>query len=412
MTSALTPTAARQFRVMIVISLVFVLANTSVVPVLPLAVGTFGVSRAGASLLLSSFALGRLAFDSIAGVLGDRFGIRTVAMVACLVFLAGSLGTVATDSYTLLLVARVAQGIGSSLYMTVAMAHVIHIAPFGSVGQLLSLYQGIVLIGMSVGPGLGGLLVERFGFRGPFAVHVLFAVFALVVSQITMRGSEFGAPERSSDADTRVAVAVERRAALRRLVHDPAFVLVLVVAFVIFNIRSGVLNTLVPLFAAERLRLGPSLVGALVTAGALGNLVVLLHAGTSVDRLGRTTVLRRSLIAMALVLIGLSTVHAPLLVLFLVVSLGAVKGYSGVVPGTVVADLAAPQVRKTSVGLLRTSTDAGLLTGPMIAGALADGIGFAGGFLVAASVVAASLLLVRYLRETGEVLDPPGRRLH
>lgn len=407
----------------VVVSFFFILGVSIVVPMLPLVVDAYGVTRAGGGLLLSSFALGRLAFDLLAGVLGDRFGIRRVAVLACVVTVLASLVAAATPSYPVLLGARVAQGAGSALYMTVAVSQVITLAPDGHVGRLLAIYQGVILAGVSLGPALGGLLTQAWGIAGPFLMYAAFGVGGALVALRWMpghdregAGASAGTSGEAAPAGAAGAAAGPAAAAagttparwpqIRRLLADRTFALVLLTAFTVFAVRAGLGQTLVPLLAAERFGLSGSTIGLVLTAGAAGNLLVLAHAGRLVDRAGRRRTVRTGLLATLPVAVGLALVTSPWLLFLLAAGLGVAKGYAAVVPASVLSDLASPQIRSTAVGIQRMTTDLGLLVGPFVAGAMADHLGFASAFLLTAGFVAASALTTAGMRETAPQPEP------
>lgn len=387
----------------VVVSFFFILGVSIVVPMLPLVVDAYGVTRAGGGLLLSSFALGRLAFDLVAGVLGDRFGIRRVAVLACVVTVLASLVAATTPSYAVLLAARVAQGAGSALYMTVAVSQVITLAPDGHVGRLMAIYQGVILAGVSLGPALGGLLTQAWGIAGPFLMYAGFGVGGALVALRWMPGHDREGAGAAGDQEAGEAAgggAPARWPQIRRLLADRTFALVLLTAFTVFAVRAGLGQTLVPLLASERFGLSGGVIGLVLTAGAAGNLLVLAHAGRLVDRAGRRRTVRTGLLATLPVAVGLALVTSPWLLFLLAAGLGVAKGYAAVVPASVLSDLASPRIRSTAVGIQRMTTDFGLLVGPFVAGAMADHLGFASAFLLTAAFVAAITLTTAGMRET------------
>jgi MFS family permease len=383
----------------VLISFLLILGVTIVAPLLPVIVDEYGVSRAGAGMLLSSFAIGRLAFDIVAGVLGDRFGIRRVTLVACLLTITSSLFAATAPPYEWLLAARVGQGIGSALYMTVAMRHVMDLAPEGHVGRLLAIYQGVVLAGVSAGPIVGGVVAQFAGLSGTFLLYGAFGVAGLVVAWLllpkerpTGRSAEEPAttPERSSTL-------------VRRLLADPTFLLVLFATFAIFWARSGVGSTMLPLLASERFAFSETAIGTLLTALVVGNLLVIAHAGRSVDRAGRRSQLIRSMAVTAPIIAGFALITAPWALFAAAALIGGVKGYASVVPGVVVSDLADKRVRGTAVGIQRMMTDLGILLGPVSAGALVDRWGFTTAFVAAGVGIGVVALAVTFMRETGPI---------
>lgn len=390
-----------------IISFLFILGVSIVVPLLPVIVSEYGVTRAGAGMLLSSFALGRLAFDIIAGTLGDRFGIRRVAIIACSLTVVSSVLAATSPPYELLLVARVGQGVGSALYMTVAMRNVMDLAPEGHVGRLLAIYQGTILAGVSAGPIVGGLIAQAAGLAGTFLLYGLFGLIGLVLAWRLLPAR---APVVERTAAEEQASEESRSTLVRRLLADPTFLLILLATFGVFWIRSGVGNTGLPLLASETFGFSEAAIGALLTALVVGNLVVIAHAGRLVDRAGRRPLLVRSLTVSAPIVAVFALVTAPWALFVAVALLGAIKGYASVVPAVVISDLADKRVRGTAVGIQRTMADLAILVGPVSIGALVDRVGFGAAFVIAAAATAAMAFAVSFMRETGSPVERVARR--
>ena len=103
-------------------TLVIMLGSSVISPVLPLLAQEFGVSYAGAGVLVSAFAVGRIPADFIGGALVDRVSPRLVASSgAALVALSAALSALA-QSFPALLWYRLIGGVGSALVTSTAMA--------------------------------------------------------------------------------------------------------------------------------------------------------------------------------------------------------------------------------------------------------------------------------------------------
>lgn len=386
------------------VAFLLMLGFSLVSPLVPTVVADFGISRAQGGLLLTSFALGRLSFNLIGGILGDRYGIRQLALASCIVTVAASVMAAFTDLYGVVLLARVVQGAGSGLYMTVTVGYVLRIAPAGHVAKLLSFHQTAILLAVTAGPGLGGVIAEFAGFRGTFLAYALFALSGVVPSIRWLPSTPPGGEDNKQL--TAGQIKRERRASLRRLLSHRSFIIVMAVGFIVFALRAGYGNTVLPLFAVERFGLSEAQVGLVLTAAAVGNLLVLLHAGRTVDDLGRRAVLVRSMIVLTLVTAAFHGMISPWIILLVSFMLGAVKGYAAVVPHAVLSDLADPRVRNTGVAILRMTTDSGILVGPVVAGALVDSFGFATSFWTGLVAVALVTAISFGMRETSTMADP------
>lgn len=373
------------------VSFCLILGTSLVVPALPLITETYALSLAHGGLFISSFSVGRLLFDVAGGLLGDRVGVRRVALSACvgtaLVSVVGAL----SPSYPLMLAVRVAQGIGSALYMTAAFAHVLSLVPSASAGRLIATYQAVMLAGMSLGPLVGGVVTDVWGVPGPFLVYAGFGVLGLVASYRWLPSNK--------KAVLRVNERLGVGATLRPLVVEMTFLLSMLGAFALFSARAGIVNALIPLYTEDVLGLSATEIGMLLTVFGVGSLVIMRHAGIIIDRSGRRSVLVLSLIAMGLLTAVVPFVHA-LGLLAVVAALGAAKGYGAVVPGAVVADVAAPTNLGTAIGLQRTVMDGGMVLGPYLTGAISDEFGFPTTFVVTGLALALIGLLLCRMKET------------
>src|SRR5919109_328845 len=85
-----------QVLIISLMTLVIMLGSSVISPVLPLLAQDFGVSYAGAGVLVSVFALGRIPFSFIGGAMVDRWSPRFVAMSgAALVTVSAALSALA-----------------------------------------------------------------------------------------------------------------------------------------------------------------------------------------------------------------------------------------------------------------------------------------------------------------------------
>ncbi len=376
-------------------------------PALPRIAAHYDVSTAEVALLLTAFALGRLVFSLPGGMIADRLGFKRVAVVGCAVTAAGALYAVTLPSFWALVAAQVVQGLGSALYTTAALAAILADAPEHRIGRVTALYQGVILAGMTSAPAIGGLAVRFLGLPGPFLVYGIAAGVGLAISVWRVPSVDAATAARA-DGSSEPGGEVDRRRLLAELLRHRAVPLVLALSFGVFWVVSGVRNTLIPVFAETVLGLGPVASGWLLTAAGFGSLAVLRHAGRAIDR-GRRPVLVAGTLAMAVSVAALALAVDPWVLAGVTLLLGVTRGYAGVVPVTVIVDVADRRVQGTAIGLQRTATGLGLTVGPYTAGLLVDGVGYAATFVGVGAVLAGLALLGLRTPETG-VAPPVTRR--
>ena len=141
-------------------SLVIMLGSSIISPGLPLYAREFGVSYAGAGLLVSSFALGRLAFDYVGGALADRMSPRLLTTAGALITAIAAFLCALASSFTWLVAYRAVEGVGSAFYVITIMALFARTVSAEQMGKAMGFYQSMILLGVSFGPTIGGIVAE------------------------------------------------------------------------------------------------------------------------------------------------------------------------------------------------------------------------------------------------------------
>jgi MFS family permease len=384
-----------QVVIISLMTLVVMLGSSVISPVLPLIAQEFGVSYAGAGALVAAFALGRIPFDFIGGAAVDRWSPRLIACGGAAIVGISALLSAIAKSFTALLWYRLLGGIGSALFTITAMAFLARTVAPQRMGQAMGFYQSMLLVGVSIGPGVGGLAASFFhDLRAPFwAMSVLSLLVAIVGLWWIGEFPPVTARESAARHDS-------TREVLSQLLRDWTFVFACILTFLLFGIRSGISLNLMPLFAQEHIGLDESGIGLTQSLCSLANFCVIWHAGRLLDGVGRRRVTLVSLWAtvFAVLLYPWATSYARLAVVSVV--FGAAIGYLGPAPAAVIADLTPPGKAGTVMGVYRGAGDIGLLLGPVFAGWLAGHLGFGPAFVVTAGCTALVALLGIGTRET------------
>ena len=384
-----------QVVIVSLMTLVIMLGSSVISPVLPLIAQEFGVSYAGTGMLVAAFAVGRIPFDFIGGAAVDRFSPRLIACGgAAIVAISAALSAVA-KSFAALLWYRLLGGIGSALFTITVMTFLVRTVAPQRMGQAMGFYQSMLLVGVSIGPGVGGLAASAFhDLRAPFWAMAVLSLFVAVVGMWwigefpTLTGH---GPAESSNSN---------REAVSQLLRDWTFVFACVLTLLLFGIRSGISLNLMPLFAQEKIGLGEAGIGLTQSLCSLANFCVIWHAGRLLDGVGRRWVTLISLWAtvLAVLLYPWATTYVRLAIVSIV--FGAAIGYLGPAPAAVIADLTPPGKAGTVMGVYRGAGDTGLLLGPVFIGWLTGHLGFNLAFAVTAGLTALVALMGIGTRET------------
>jgi EmrB/QacA subfamily drug resistance transporter len=118
----------------------------------------------------------------ITGRLGDRFGPKNMYLVGLVIFTLASLWCGLSGSVASLITARVVQGLGAGLMTPQTMAVITRIFPPERRGAAMSIWGSTAGVAMLVGPILGGLLVDGFGWEWVFFINVPVGIAGFVLA--------------------------------------------------------------------------------------------------------------------------------------------------------------------------------------------------------------------------------------
>jgi len=118
----------------------------------------------------------------ITGRLGDRFGPKNLYLVGLVVFTLSSLWCGLAPDIGWLIVARVVQGLGAALMTPQTMAIITRIFAPDRRGAAMGLWGATAGVATLVGPILGGVLVDGFGWEWIFIVNVPVGIVGFILA--------------------------------------------------------------------------------------------------------------------------------------------------------------------------------------------------------------------------------------
>lgn len=149
--------------------------GTAINLALPVIGTEFSADATTLAWVSSAYLLSSVIFLLPAGKLGDSRGKVTVFMAGIVVYTAGAILTIFTPTIGTLLVFRFLQGIGGAMIYANSVALITHLYPAGERGYAIGLNITAVYAALSLGPFLGGILTQFFGWRSIFVVTALIA---------------------------------------------------------------------------------------------------------------------------------------------------------------------------------------------------------------------------------------------
>jgi DHA1 family tetracycline resistance protein-like MFS transporter len=362
-----------------------------IIPLFPYLAVRLGATPEQITPILGVYSLFQFIAAPLWGRLSDRIGRRPVLMTSMLGAAVSYLILAYADSIAWLIVSRALGGFMAG-NISAAMAYASDVTTDEDRARGLGTVGAAIGIGFMLGPALGGLLAGENLARATFELPALVAAGCSVAAFIAVL---LWLPE-SHTAEHRARHAHERgpRTAWRRILERPALVM-LIGAVLLVTIAHAMLESIIAIWAMDRLNLGPRRLGLFLLL--MGALVVLMQGGAA-GRLARAFGEKRVAVA------GVTSYLLGLGLLALADDIGVMIG-GGVLCGlglgaylpslsSLASKQAQPSERGVVMGTYQSATSLARIIGPMVSGSLYTAISFRAPFTVGILVALPALWLI------------------
>jgi MFS family permease len=285
----------RLFWLVAAVVLVDTMFFAAVAPLLPHYSDELDLSKTGAGILTAAYPAGTFAGALPGGWLATRWGVKPTLLIGLAMLGLTSLVFAFANNIVLLDGARFIQGIGGACMWAAGMAWLVCATPSDRRGELIGAALSAAIVGVLLGPVLGGAAT----LLSPEAVFSAVAVVAALLAAWAWSMPE-AEPEESPGL----------RAMLRAL-RRPA-VLGGFWLFTVPALFAGVIEVLVPL-RLDELGVAGAAIGALFLVSAAVEAVISPLAGRMSDRIGRLGPIRVGLVGAAVIAILLPLPSTALL---------------------------------------------------------------------------------------------------
>lgn len=364
------------------------LGQGMVLPTTPALAASFDVLPALAAQVVTAQLAGRMLVTLPSGIVIDRLGRKPAMIVGPLLIVLGSLLTVMTPSFALLVVAQFIAGAGAAIWQLAREVAAIDLIRPNQRGRVLALFFGINSAGQALGPVLGGIVTDWYGFRAVFLLSLVLSIGVIGLSMMIPETGKHTPHGQSHVFDFGKLTDLEP---MYRVTY-----LVLILATFAAMLRMTVVNAMLPLRVETELGFSSTEVGALFGVMGMTNLVVMGPAGWVSDRFGRkaATVPAALLSAVAFLVYPFAADMLSLSIISVIV--GTASGFALGAMTVYTYDIVPDHARARLQALRRTLGEVGGLGGPALAGAVATMTGPGATFLVFAPVHLISGLLLAF----------------
>lgn len=288
-----------------------------IAPLLPVMAQDFALPVPTIALLVIVFTLVLALSSPVTTVATGRMARKQVLLIAMALFAIGNVVAALSSSFTVLIAARVLMAIAAGLYVPAANGLAGVIVPPTMRGRALAIVSGGQTLAIALGLPLGGLIGHAFGWRATF---LLVGAMSLVAIAGILTGIDRDAGQGIAVASLRERVAVVGQRSVLRLLAVSLF----------WSIGAFAAYPYIAEYLSAVLAFGPLEITASVSLWGLCAAAGVMIGGILNDRFGAGTVVRGSLVLLALSFLALAVATAlpPGVSLGLVLVAVAVWGFT------------------------------------------------------------------------------------
>src|ERR1700760_3780543 len=148
---------------------------------LPSISDTLKANFAGIEWVVTAYTLSFASLLLPAGALADRFRRKRVLMIGLGIFTAASFFCGAAPNLSTLITARAFQGIGAAMQLSAALATLSSFFKGDERARAFAFWGSVVGAGMALGPIVGGLITQSFGWEWAFYINLPVGVLTLAL---------------------------------------------------------------------------------------------------------------------------------------------------------------------------------------------------------------------------------------
>ena len=149
---------------------------------LPVIQSDFGAGFQALQWVVNAYTLMLGALILVGGALGDHVGRRRIFIVGIVIFAAASLACAAAMNVAILIAARAVQGIGAALLVPQSLAIIAASFPRDVRGKAIGVWAAASAITTSLGPPIGGFVIDLWSWRVAFLINLPLSIVALILT--------------------------------------------------------------------------------------------------------------------------------------------------------------------------------------------------------------------------------------
>ena len=296
----------------------------------------------------------------LGGYLSDKYGRRKVIVLSGVAPLITPLLFMSAQRWFETIIYASLNIISVSLFVSSRAAMIIDLSNRESAGEVFGLMNTAWPIGGLIGPLIGGLVVDNYGWNFFFYFICTLAALYMLISLFLPESTK-----RFYEADMEKV-----KFSIRQVASPLAFFIIL---HIIANMSIGALSTVFPFYLTEQFGKTETEVGIFFSAGmGLANLISQPSSGFLSDKIGRKKTMVFSVLPIPILYMLFTVTNDYLLSLFIYMGIYGLWSATWPSSNMYIAEIFPREKRGLAVGIRLTSVRSGTTIGPLIGGFLWD----------------------------------------
>ncbi len=164
-----------------VMSFCGVVSETAMNVTFPTLMNEFGIGTSTVQWITTGYLLVLALVITMSSYLKRNCSQRTLFLIAILSFILATLACFAAPSFTVLMIGRMVQGVGTGIALPLMYNIILGEAPKEQIGTFMGVGMLVTAVAPAVGPVLGGFIVDMFGWRYIFLSLMPLLLLSLLI---------------------------------------------------------------------------------------------------------------------------------------------------------------------------------------------------------------------------------------
>ena len=366
-------------------------------PILSIFAKEIGATGVWIGYAVSGYWISRVVLEIPSGYISSKFGYYKPMAFGLLLTVLGNILLVFVNNPLHLVLIRALKGFGAPFFFAVSMTFIINLFDAEKRGRAMGIFQGIEFIGQIIGAGLSGAMVENLGWQGGFVLAMTLSLLALILFVVP--------PYIRKETVTGPTKEPLKVSEVLGVLRNQTIIIIAIATLAEFIMSTGLLMTIIPLYANETLGFSLGDVGYIMGARSIGFVIAMFTMGAISDRLGRKPVMLFGLSATSILVIVMSFFTSFISIAAIIALIGFTSGAIWIVGPVITAEAVDPMKRGAAIGAYRTFFDLGSFIGPILMTAVMTEYNVRSTFYLASGLMILTIPLVIRLRETRRLSD-------